>query len=304
MSQSQGTGSQAKRKSYLPPKDFAEGIQAKNVKKKYESINQTITENEKELINDNTPRSLSEMIITIDKMQSHVSRPSEFSEDLKSFKKLSFIAVEQGNQITLTDTAYNLASVYRNLLQKYPTRNPNRFDIAQLGDIFIRKSLIAPAMNLPTLYGLDDFHVKPRQKRMTQSQAKTGPIAEQVKVGFKATNENAHSLTERGRKFFKEIATSGSRSLAETICSENGFDSLIQRAFELAHLVRDGRVAVGVENNEIITKKSGEGGKDIDGKGRKKCVLHIRYKDYENLVRQISNSKSHMSTDISLEDFL
>ncbi|EAY09461.1 hypothetical protein TVAG_126220 [Trichomonas vaginalis G3] len=294
--------SQSQRKSYLPSKDFASNLEPKDVIKKYDDINQQIIENEKDLITNATPRNLSEILIQMDKMQSLVKKPSVFEKDLKSINRVTRIAVEQGNQVTLSDSAFNLASVHRNLCAKYPTRKEKQFDLAQLGDIFIRSSLIAPRMNIPMLYGLDDFHVKPRQKRATQSQVRDEVTADEIKVGYKKTNEKAHSLTERGRKFFKEISNSGARPLADTISTEEGFDAMIQKAFELAHLVRDGRVCVDIENHEIVAKAAGSDMKDIDGKGRKKCVLHLRYKDYQNMLSLLNSEKPEVHHDIEIDD--
>ena len=272
-----------------------------HVREEMEKINTTLSNNQKELLK-GTPKELSEILTNQDKAFTMIDKPADFRHDLLNVKAIMSTAVKQGSHKTLSSLSYSLAGVTRSLVEKYPV-NGVKFDCSALGELLIRNSRIAPSMEVPYLYGLENLQIKKRLKsqkpQQTQDQ-KNEKEEELVVVGKKDNLKRTQSLTTRGRKLYSKIANKGETPLADIISSSKGWDQTIQKAFELSHLVRDGKVSVKIDHNEILATK---GSKEInESEGRKKCVLHLRFSDYQKLMELKQREKDEDEDNEILQD--
>ena len=64
------------------------------------------------------------------------------------------------------------------------------------------------------------------------------------------------------------------------IATKDGFSQSVENAFELSHLVRDGRVGL-VSNNGVVVATTNIESSSNDR--RKQCVLHLRDIDFKKL---------------------
>ena len=293
------------RKSYLTqkyPEYHNEKEKLTIIREEMDKLSSKITNDQNELIK-GTPRDLSELLTNQDKTFSMIDKPVDFRQDLHNVKDIMSTAVKQGSHKTLSSLSYSLAGVTRSLVEKYPV-NGIKFDCSALGELLIRNSRIAPSMEVPYLYGLGSLQVKRRIKTQRTQINGDGKDKEEelVVVEKKKDLKRTQSLTSRGRKLFTKIGHKGDSPFADIVYSSKGWDNTIQKAFELSHLVRDGKVSLKIKNCEIVTKVGS--GEQNESEGRKKCVLHLRFSDYQKLMELKNHEKEKEASDEILSDDL
>ena len=242
---------------------------------------------------------LSSVLLLQNKNSEMIDTPQELKNDLQNYNTITNLAVKNGYQNSFATTPKSLNGITKILKEKYPL-NDFKFDVAQLGELLIKKSKIAPSHKVPFLFGLEDTMVTKRAKKPKNSQQQQpDEIKEERKVGMKKEFSLEKGLTERGRELFGFLKKNKEGiSLARSVGLED-WNQTIQRAFELSHLVRDGKASIKVKEGEVMVNAD-----DItnESDGRVQLAMHLRYKDFVALNKMIHEEKVDKPIDINVDD--
>lgn len=248
----------------------------------YEEAAAQLRENEEALINTASVRPLTEALQKHEELFKSVKTASTMVRDCAGVNRIVKLTAQQTQSVNLCPRSMNLQNVRSNLFAKY---GQNPMDLEQLGEWALRKSkTVAPATSF--LFGLGQF--QPVQRVRTQRQrAQRDEIQEMKGVGQKETPEGrTNQLLARAMNLCDKLKKRGETPLARAITSSESFAQTVQNAFDLSHLIRDGRVGLQVVDECIIATAKVDGMQQ--GERRQQAVLHLRQSDYQKLMENPS----------------
>ena len=253
-------------------------------------INDEIKKKEEKLINSQSPRKLTKLIQKADNIFDQVQTPSAMSHDFNAFKQITHIAFEQVSSTNLGPMSLNITNIGIKLTEKFSS-NENNLDFEKIGEWALRKSKVAPEATT-FLFGLGQFQPihKERQRGVRSQKDK---IEEMRSVDLKEMKENrSDTLVSRAKKLCERLKKNGDTAVSNVITAPSSFAQTVENAFDLAHLVRDGRVGITAEDG--IIKATTEINKIKAGDTRKQCILHLRQPEYKQIIEQTQNTSQLM----------
>ncbi|OHT05031.1 hypothetical protein TRFO_27351 [Tritrichomonas foetus] len=273
---------------------FAENAKNAELIQNIRDINNSLQEKEEHLILSQSPRKLTHLIQKTDNLFEQVSTPSAMSHDVETFRNITQIAVSQVSSVSLGPKSVNLVNVRSNLMSKYAD-NAGNLDFEKVGEWAIRNSRVAPTAT-SFLFGLGQFQPvhKERQKGARTQKDK---IEELTAVDLKEVKENrTDTLMARARKLCEKLKKNGDTPLSNVITAPKSFAQTVENAFDLAHLVRDGRVGITSGNGTIFATASTE--KMKTSETRRQCVLHLRQPEYKRILQESQDLASFQGDDL------
>lgn len=243
-------------------------------------IKTIVKENEEKIINSQSPRQLSQLLRKSDSLFDKISTPSSLTHDCAAMVAITNVAVSQGAAINLCPSSVNLPNVLSNMSSKFPD-NVGNVDFRAFGEWALRRSRVAPPSTV-FLYGLGQF--KPVHKERTKTQrAPKDVIQESKSVGSKETDESRSSkLMSRAKKLCDKLKEKGKTPLSEVISAPDSFSKTVENAFDLAHLVREGKIGIHSDNDSVLA--TAEVRKVQKCQERRQCILHLRQSDYQRMM--------------------
>lgn len=248
-------------------------------------INAIVKENEEKIINSQSPRQLSQLLRKSDSLFEKITTPSSLTHDCATMVAITNIAVSQGAAINLCPASVNLPNVLSNLSTKFPDKrefDSGGMDFKAIGDWVLRRSRVVPPSTL-FLYGLGQFKPVHKERNKTQ-RAPKDVIQESKSVGSKETDESRSSkLMSRARKLCEKLKEKGNTPVAVVISAPDSFSKTVENAFDLAHLVREGKIGIHSDNDKNILATV-EDKKVQKCQERRQCILHLRQSDYQRMI--------------------
>lgn len=245
-------------------------------------INNSIRQKEESLILSQSPKKLTHLIQKTDELFPQIETPSAMSHDCETFRNITQIAVTQVSSVSLSSKSINLGNVRTKLINKF-SNNAGDLDFEKIGEWAIRYSKMAPAAT-SFLFGLGKFQPI-RRERAKSSRAHKDKIEDLKSVDLKEIKKNrANELVSRAKKLCEKLQKDGDTPLSTIITAKSSFARTVENAFDLAHLVRDGRVGISSGNGTILATASTEHIKTSDS--RRQCVLHLRHIDYKKIINE------------------
>lgn len=250
--------------------------------REYEEQVAKLIENEEALINSTSVRPFIDALQKHEELFKSVKTASTMVRDCAGVNRIVKMAAQQTQCVNLCPKSMNLQNVRSNLFARY---GQNPIDLEQLGEWALRKSkTAAPATSF--LFGLGQF--QPVQRVRTQRQrAQRDELQEMKAVDQKATPEGrTNQLLTRAMNLCDKLKRRGETPLARAITSSESFAQTVQNAFDLSHLIRDGRVGLQVVDECIVATAKVDGMQQ--GERRQQAVLHLRQSDYQKLMENPS----------------
>ena len=245
-------------------------------------INNTIRQKEESLILSQSPKKLTHLIQQADEFFPQIETPSAMSHDCETFRNITQIAVTQVSSVSLSNKSLNLGNVRTKLINKF-SNDAGSLDFEKIGEWAIRNSKMAPTAT-SFLFGLGQFQpVRRERSRTTRSQK--DKIEDIKSVDLKEIKKNrTDALMSRARKLCEKLQEEGDTPLSTIITAKSSFAQTVENAFDLAHLVRDGRVGISSGNGTILATASTQQIKTSDS--RRQCVLHLRHDDFKKIINE------------------
>ena len=256
-------------------------------------INNSIRQKEESLILSQSPKKLTHLIQKADELFPQIETPSAMSHDCETFRNITQIAVTQVSSVSLSNKSLNLGNVRTKLMSKFAD-DSGHLDFEKIGEWGIRNSKMAPTATT-FLFGLGQFQPV-RRERAKSTRSQKDKIEDIKSVDLKEIKKNrADALMSRARKLCEKLQEEGDTPLSTIITAKSSFAQTVENAFDLAHLVRDGRVGISAGNGTILATASTQQIKTSDS--RRQCVLHLRHDDFKKIINEPNNSQSFQCDD-------
>ncbi|KAH0792301.1 Nse4 C-terminal-domain-containing protein [Histomonas meleagridis] len=193
---------------------------------------------------------------------------------------ITSIAVSQAASVNLSPTSVNLANINNNILTKYAAPGGS-IDFEALGEWALRKSKVVPPAT-SFLFGLGKFEQVRKERAKTQ-RAPKDVIAEIKSVDAKQMDERrSNQLLSRARKLCDKLKQKGNTPISQVITTPLSFAQTVENAFDLAHLVREGKVGIQLSSNCVLATANVD---ELEkSPNRRQCVLHLRQTEYKKLI--------------------
>lgn len=214
---------------------------------KMRSIRAEMKDKEQQLLISQSPKQLTQIMKRTDDLFNQVETPSAMTQDCDTFKSITQIAVSQIASINIGLRSVNLANVSTKLFNRFGEGDTLNWE--KLGEWGLRYSRVAP---IPPrfLFGLGEFHVIHRERKQGQRSQKD-VIENQKSVQSVENNENKENkLLKRARALCDRLKKNGEIPLSQVITTPIGFAQTVENAFDVAHLVRDGKVGLEKKNDQ------------------------------------------------------
>ena len=259
-------------------------IQESIKKENYKLIKLEIENNKESFLQQTSLLQINQIIFEQEKLLIEIKKPSTFIYDLDLMKTISDLVIQQGNDINFSSKYYNLYNFSYSIFNKF-NLNSKFINFLELGNYFLSNSKTLPNFNLINFYGLT-INLKPKIIKKTQNQTQNNIILPQIDLKYLTKkNSRTQNLTSKSLKIFQKIKEKKSIPLILALNSPKNYNKLIHKAFHFAHLIREGKVGLNYEEEEIITKIIENKEEEIKPK-RKNCILHFSFNDYLKLTNE------------------
>ena len=243
----------------------------------YRLLAKKIEESNEEIVSSQDPKLLTQYLTQNDGFFKSVKTPSTFARDCETLRTITETAVTQSSSVNLGPRPFNFNNTRNKMKQLFPSGDG--FDWEAIGDWALRRGKTAPSSQ-PFLFGLESFEVKKRERAPTQRSRKD-VIEEEKEVQNKDMSQAiANQLLQRAKKLHDKLKQ-GDLPVTKVIATKSGFSQSVQNAFELSHLIRDGKVGLHNEHGTVIATANVQSSQASDR--RKQCVLHLRDIDFKKI---------------------
>ncbi|EAX98536.1 hypothetical protein TVAG_281340 [Trichomonas vaginalis G3] len=246
----------------------------------YRELNKQIHETSEEIIMSQNPKMLTNYLDKNDSYFQDVRTPSTFAKDCETLRTITETAVTQSSNVNLGPRPFTFNNVRQKMMAMFP--DGRYLDWDAIGEWALRRSLTAPICT-PFLFGLEEFEVKKRERAPTQRKGKDVIEEEQEVKNKDMSQAIANQLLARARKLCDRLKKDGDMPVSKVIATKAGFSESVENAFELSHLVRDGKVGLHTENSKVVATANVQQSQANDR--RKQCILHLRDIDYQKLLQ-------------------
>lgn len=247
----------------------------------YRQLSKELHDTSEEIIMSQNPKMLTNYLEKNDTYFQGVRTPSTFAKDCETLRTITETAVTQSSNVNLGPRPFTFNNVRQKMMTLFPDGTTVNWDA--VGEWALRRSLTAPN-SVPFLFGLEKFEVKKKERAPTQRSKKDVIQEEQMVKNKDMSQAIADQLLARARKLCDRLKKDGDMPVSKIIATKAGFSESVENAFELSHLVRDGKVGLHSENRRVVATANVEASKAADR--RKQCVLHLRDVDYQRLLQQ------------------
>ena len=249
----------------------------------YRLLVKKIEESNEEIILSQDPKLLTNYLVQNDGFFKSVRTPSTFARDCQTLRTITQTAVTQSSAVNLGPRPFTFNNVRNKMQQLFP--NGDGFDWEAIGEWALRRGKTAPTSQ-PFLFGLESFEVKKKERAPTQ-RSKKDAVVEEQEVQNKDMSQaiGANQLLQRAKKLHDKLKQTGDLPVTRVIATSGGFSQSVQNAFELSHLIRDGKVGLHSEHGTVIATANVQSTQA--GDRRKQCVLHLRDIDFKKLEQML-----------------
>lgn len=248
----------------------------------YEEAAAQLREKEDVLMNTPSVRPLTEALQKHEELFKCVKTASTMARDCAGVHRIVKITAQQTQSVNLCPKSMNIQNVRANLFAKF---GQNPINLEKLGEWSLRKSKTAPPAT-SFLFGLGQF--QPVQRVRTQRQrTQRDELQEMKAVDHKeAPEDRTNQLITRAKSLCDRLKKRGETPLARAITTTESFAQTVQNAFDLSHLIRDGKVGLQLVNECVVATATV--GNMQQAERRQQAVLHLRQSDYQRLIENPS----------------
>jgi len=263
-------------------------IEQSRTLQEYKRLADNIREMKQDILNSQSPRFLTQMMEQSSNLFQRVNTTTTLSQDCKTLRKITKTAANQASCVNLGTHPFTIPNIQSKLMQHFPMKST--FDWEQIGTWVLRNSKTAPSIS-SFLFGLEKFEVVKKDRAIAQ-RSKKSSIEELQELGVKKKSteedkdERMKSLLARAELLCRKLKSKGPIPISQVITEGNTFEQCVENAYELSHLVREGRVAIQNSNQKIIANADLQGLKAKEG--RKQCVLHLRDSDFLQYIENLA----------------
>ena len=257
-------------------------INNSSILENYRNITENIKLKKEEILNSQSPKTLTKIIEESQNLFQKVNEPITFIQDCKLLRKVTKTAVNQTSSVNLGSRPFSLNNLENKIKQNF--FEENNFKWENLGEYFLKNSKTLP-ITIPFVYGLEKFEIikKIRNNNNQKTRKNIETLQElEKKKQLNSNNERVKTLLSRAEQLCKKLENQGKVPLSKIIIENDSFIKCIENAFELSHLVREGRVAIQNNNKSIYATANVSDIKQSDR--RKQCILHLRESDFEKYL--------------------
>ena len=251
----------------------------------YRLLAKQIEESSEEIILSQDPKLLTNYLSQNEGFFKSVKTPTVFAKDCETLRTITQTAVTQSSSVNLGPRPFTFNNVRNKMQQLFPSGDG--FDWEALGEFALRRSKTAPTAQ-PFLFGLESFEVKKRERIQTQRARKDVIEAQQEVQNKDMSQAIANQLLQRAKRLHDKLKRTGDLPVTKVIASKSGFSQSVENAFELSHLIREGKVGLHHGNDGTVIATANVLGTQA-GDRRKQCVLHLRDIDFKKIEQLIPN---------------
>lgn len=245
----------------------------------YRRLAKKVEESNEAIIQSQDPKRLTELLTQNDDFFNGVKTPSTFAADCETLRVITETAVNQAYSVNLGPKPFTFNNVVSKMTSMYS--NGDTLDWEAIGDWALRRGKTAPTVQ-PFMFGLESFEVKKKERAPTQ-RSKKDVIEQEQEVHNKDMSQAINNqLLARAKKLCEKLKQAGDMPVTKVIATKDGFSQSVQNAFELSHLVRDGKVGLNKDGHgKVIATANIQG--PATNERRKQCVLHLRDIDFKKV---------------------
>jgi hypothetical protein len=244
----------------------------------YANIVLELHREEDRLVNSQSPRILTQRLEEQNRLFAQVKTASTMVQDCEAVRRIVKITASQVAAVNFSPKSINLQNVRMSLVRKF---GGGVLNLEQLGEWSLRKSRV-PGTATPFLFGLGEFQPIQRMRSQHPRAQKDAVNAPRAVDQSELSTGRANQLLTRARDLYDKLKRAGSMPLATVIAAPVGFAQTIQNAFDLSHLVRDGKVGLKLVGTCVVATA------DVKhlqpGAKRHPCILHLCQSDYQKYI--------------------
>ena len=257
----------------------------------YEEISKKIN---KDLVE--SPEDLSQIIDVANSLVNHVVKPSIFAKDLILMKSMTEKATQLASSFQVGNYTPTLGRIILAIRDRFQMKTGNKIDWELFGDWSLRKSKVAPKIS-KSLIGIENYIPPSRKKRQYNQQQQRDILPETKEIGLKTQTQRFKALSEKATALYNKLINKEKMPLTELLGNSdeqnlqsenninlNGFTDVVQKAFQLSHLMSNGKVGLMENNGEVFVEKVKNEENEKDA-GRHQCILHLNYQDYTQMFQ-------------------